>query len=68
MPKPKVAYFCAAQWPVFTPPLTRGMVFDNSTLNARPRLLLLFAAGRLAQAEPVLPDWVLSGYAEDLVI
>ena len=46
----------------------RGMVFDNSTLNAPPRLSLLFAAGRLLQAEPVLPRWVLSGYAEDLVI
>jgi len=46
----------------------RGMVFDNTTLNEPPRLMLLFAAGRLAQAEPVLPDWVLSGYAEDLVI
>jgi predicted ABC-type ATPase len=46
----------------------RGMVFDNSTLNAPPRLMLLFAAGRLVQAEPVLPGWILSGYAEDLVI
>lgn len=46
----------------------RGMVFDNSTLNAPPRLMLLFATGRLVQAEPVLPEWVLSGYAEDLVI
>jgi hypothetical protein len=46
----------------------RGMVFDNSRLNAPPRLMLLFASGRLVQAEPVLPGWVLSGYAEDLVI
>lgn len=46
----------------------RGMVFDNSRLNAPPHLMLLFAAGRLVQAEPVLPGWVLSGYAEDLVI
>jgi predicted ABC-type ATPase len=46
----------------------RGMVFDNSRLNEPPRLMLLFAAGRLVQAEPVLPDWILSGYAEDLVI
>lgn len=46
----------------------RGMVFDNSTLNEPPRLMLLFATGRLVQAEPVLPDWILSGYAEDLVI
>jgi predicted ABC-type ATPase len=46
----------------------RGMVFDNSRLNEPPRLMLLFAAGRLVQAEPMLPDWILSGYAEDLVI
>lgn len=46
----------------------RGMVFDNSRLNEPPRLMLLFAAGRLVQAEPVLPGWVLSVYAEDLVI
>jgi hypothetical protein len=43
MPKPKVAYFCAAQWPVFTPPLTplyrqaqiyirQGVDLDRSTL------------------------------------
>lgn len=46
----------------------RGMVFDNSKLNEPPRLVLAFASGRLAQAEPALPDWVLSGYAEDLVL
>nr|WP_237399762.1 zeta toxin family protein [Rhodovulum visakhapatnamense] len=46
----------------------RGMVFDNSRLNEPPRLVLLFAAGRLVRAEPVLPNWVLSGYAADLVI
>jgi predicted ABC-type ATPase len=46
----------------------RGMVFDNSKLNEPPRLMLLFAAGHLVQAEPVLPGWVLSGYADDLVI
>lgn len=46
----------------------RGMVFDNSKLNEPPRLMLLFAAGRLVQAEPVLPGWVLTGYADDLVI
>lgn len=45
----------------------RGMVFDNSRLNAPPRLVLLFAAGRLVRAEALLPNWVLSGYAADLV-
>jgi len=44
------------------------MVFDNSMLNEPPRLFLLFAAGRFIQAEPVLPNWILSGYAEDLVV
>lgn len=46
----------------------RGMVFDNSKLNAPPHLMLLFATGRLVQAEPLLPGWVLTAYAEDLVI
>jgi predicted ABC-type ATPase len=46
----------------------RGMVFDNSKLNEPPCLVLLFAAGRLIQAEPVLPDWVLAGYADDLLL
>jgi len=30
--------------------------------------MLLFAAGRLAQAEPVLPGWILSGHADHRVI
>lgn len=46
----------------------RGMVFDNSNLNEPLRLMLLFAAGRLAQAEPVLPGWILSGHADHRVI
>lgn len=46
----------------------RGMVFDNSKLNAPPHRMLQFAAGRLVLAEPVLPGWILSSYAEDLVI
>ncbi len=46
----------------------RGMVFDNSRLNAPPRRMLVFASGRLTQAEPVLPAWVLQVYAADLVI
>lgn len=28
----------------------RGMVFDNSRLNTPPRLMLMFAAGRLVRA------------------
>lgn len=46
----------------------RGMVFDNSWLNTSPRLVLMFAAGRLVRAEPVLPGWVLGGYAGDLTV
>ncbi|ETD82015.1 zeta toxin family protein [Rhodobacter capsulatus] len=46
----------------------RGMVFDNSSLNEPPRLVLLFASGRLVRAEPLLPNWVLSGYAADLLV
>ncbi|ODR92975.1 zeta toxin family protein [Sinorhizobium alkalisoli] len=46
----------------------RGIVFDNSRLNAPPRQILVFASGRLLQAAPYLPKWVLSAYADDLVI
>jgi hypothetical protein len=37
MPKPIVAYFCAAQWPVFTPPLTATAErnFYNAELTAK---------------------------------
>ncbi len=44
----------------------RGMVFDNSRLNEPPRQVLVFVSGRLAQAAPRLPEWVLSTYADDL--
>ena len=46
----------------------RGLVFDNSRLNEPPRQVLVFAHGRLAQVVPDLPQWVLSIYADDLVI
>lgn len=46
----------------------RGMVFDNSRLNTPPHLVLMFATGRLMRAEPVLPGWVLGGYADDLTV
>lgn len=46
----------------------RGMVFDNSRLNEPPRLMLLFFAGRLAQAEPLLSEWIYASYSNDLVI
>lgn len=46
----------------------RGLVFDNSRLNEPPRQVLQFASGRLTQAAPFLPQWVLSIYADDLVI
>ncbi|ODR88821.1 zeta toxin family protein [Sinorhizobium alkalisoli] len=46
----------------------RGMVFDNSKLNEPPRQILVFERGRLLQAAPYLPGWVLSVYADDLII
>ncbi|MGP3699711.1 zeta toxin family protein [Rhodobacter sp. NSM] len=46
----------------------RGMVFDNSRLNQPPRQMLVFAAGRLVKADPILPRWILTAYAADLVI
>lgn len=46
----------------------RGMVFDNSRLNTAPRQMLVFAAGRLIKATPILPQWILTAYAADLVI
>ena len=46
----------------------RGLVFDNSRLNEPQRQVLAFADGRLTQAVPDLPHWVLSTYADDLVI
>jgi predicted ABC-type ATPase len=45
----------------------RGMVYDNSKLNQPPKQVLVFASGRLIQAEPILPKWVLQVYADDLV-
>jgi predicted ABC-type ATPase len=46
----------------------RGMVFDNSRLNTPPQQMLVFASGRLVQAAPTLPHWILSVYAVDLAI
>ncbi|MFD2856632.1 zeta toxin family protein [Seohaeicola zhoushanensis] len=46
----------------------RGIVFDNSRLNAPPRQMLVFAEGRLTMAAPILPAWILATYAADLAI
>ena len=46
----------------------RGMVFDNSRLNTAPQQMLVFATGRLIKAAPILPRWILTAYAADLVI
>ena len=43
----------------------RGMVYDNSRLNAPPRQVLVFARGRLIRADAHLPHWVLSAYSTD---
>ena len=45
----------------------RGLVFDNSRLNTPPRQMLVFAHGHLTQAAPALPEWILKGYAADLL-
>ena len=44
------------------------MVFDNSRLNTPPQQMLVFANGRLIKAAPILPRWILTAYAADLVI
>lgn len=46
----------------------RGMVFDNSRLNTAPQQMLVFAAGRLIKTAPILPRWILTAHAADLVI
>ena len=46
----------------------RGMVFDNSSLNQIPQQMVVFGAGRLISAAPVLPEWILSIYRADLSI
>ncbi len=46
----------------------RGMVFDNSRLNQPPQHMLVFAQGRLTQAAPALPRWILTAYEVDLLI
>ncbi|MGP6089232.1 zeta toxin family protein [Antarctobacter jejuensis] len=46
----------------------RGMVFDNSRLNQPPQRMLVFTQGRLTQAAPQLPDWILTTYETDLQI
>lgn len=46
----------------------RGMVFDNSSLNQIPQQMVVFGAGRLINAAPVLPEWILSIYRADLSI
>lgn len=46
----------------------RGMVFDNSRLNVPPQRMLVFAEGRLIEAAPHLPTWILTAYAADLTV
>ena len=43
-----------------------GHVFDNSNLNQPPQRVLSFQNGALRFALPLLPDWVLELYAENL--
>ena len=44
----------------------RGLVFDNSALNASPVQLLGFAHGRATMVAAMLPDWALRIYGGDL--
>ena len=46
----------------------RGFVYDNSRLNTPPKRRLVFANGRLKEAAPHLPDWMLRIYGADLII
>jgi len=46
----------------------RGMVYDNSRLNEPPRQVLVFSGGRLIQADPHLPEWLISVYGDDLAM
>jgi len=46
----------------------RGMVYDNSKLNQSPQQVVVFASGRLIQANAILPKWVLQVYGDDLAI
>lgn len=44
----------------------RGLVFDNSALNASPLYLPGFVRGRVMMVKAVLPDGALRLYGEDL--
>lgn len=45
----------------------RGMVYDNSSLNAPPTQCLIFARRRLVSSRPLLPAWIRTIYGADLV-
>jgi predicted ABC-type ATPase len=45
----------------------QGHVFDNSRLNTPPERMLGFTAGRVSFVKPVLPNWVLAIYQQDLL-
>lgn len=45
-----------------------GMVFDNSGLNVPPAQCLVFSKGRLVSAAPLLPNWIRTVYAPDLIL
>ena len=44
----------------------RAEVYDNSTLNSAPRHVLSFSEGKLVHADPNLPTWTSSLYADQL--
>jgi predicted ABC-type ATPase len=43
-----------------------GHVFDNSLAGLPPRRVIAFRSGHVVSADPVLPDWAVRLYAEDL--
>lgn len=45
----------------------QGYVFDNSRLNTPPERIIGFTAGHVSFVKPVLPEWALAIYREDLV-
>ena len=45
----------------------QGHVFDNSRLNTPPERIIGSTAGRVSFVKPVLPNWALAIYREDLM-
>ena len=46
----------------------RGFVYDNSRLNTPPKRCLEFKRGMRQVVRPILPDWIRTLYADELVL